>query len=125
MDKKRLLAVGYALFGVMCLGFLVANGSLTALVVLFAQAGLYIAIVDTIERALAASYLPADLRATGYGALATVNSFGDLLSSIIVGLLWSRVSIAAGFWYGAVLTLLGAAALIALPAGSRPAEAGS
>jgi MFS family permease len=123
MDKKRLLAVGYALFGVMCLGFLVANGSLTALVVLFAQAGLYIAIVDTIERALAASYLPADLRATGYGALATVNSFGDLLSSIIVGLLWSRVSIAAGFWYGAVLTLLGAAALIALPAGSRAANA--
>ena len=48
-----------------------------------------------------------------------VNSVGDLLSSILVGLLWSHVSIAAGFWYGAVLTLFGALALATLPAGSR------
>jgi dipeptide/tripeptide permease len=67
------------------------------------------------ERALAADLLPIGQRAVGYGALATANSFGDLLSSVIVGLLWARVSIAAGFGYAAVLTLLGAFFLLLVP----------
>jgi MFS family permease len=99
----------------MCLGFLVADASLSVLVVLFALAGIYIAVVDTIERALAAELLPIERRGTGFGTLAFVHSIGDLLSSIVVGLLWSRVSIVAGFWYGAILTLLGALALLVLP----------
>jgi MFS family permease len=115
INKKRLLAIGYALFGVLCLGFLVAGANLVALIVLFGLAGLYIAIVDSMERALAADLLPLERRGIGYGALATVNSIGDLLSSIIVGLLWSHVSIASGFWFGAVLTLLGAVTLLIVP----------
>jgi hypothetical protein len=42
-----------------------------------------------------------------------VNSIGDLFSSLIVGLLWSRVSFQWGFYYGAARSLLGAAALFA------------
>lgn len=114
MDKKGLLATGYALFGVMCVGFLFVGPSVVQLGGLFVLAGLYIAIVDSMERALAADLLPTDRRATGYGALATVNSFGDLVSSGLVGLLWSTVSIAAGFEFAAVLTLAGAAVLFAL-----------
>jgi MFS family permease len=111
LSKKWLLTVGYALFGIMCAGFLVIPATIAALAVLFALAGLYIAIVDSMERALAADLLPLDRRGTGYGALATVNSFGDLTSSIVVGLLWSRVSYAAGFWYAAILTIAGSIAL--------------
>ncbi len=114
-NKKTLLAIGYALFAVMCLGFLVVGASLPGLVVLFALAGIYIAVVDSMERALAADLLPLERRGTGYGALATVNSFGDLTSSIVVGLLWTHVSIASGFWYAAVLTLAGAIALWMVP----------
>lgn len=113
-DKRLLLSLGYALFGILCLGFLVVGASLLGLGALFALAGLYIAIVDSMERALAADLLPVERRGTGYGALATVNSFGDLLSSIVVGLLWNRVSVAAGFLYAAALTLLGAIALLAI-----------
>jgi MFS family permease len=115
MNKKLLLAVGYALFAVMCVGFLIVGGSLPGLVVLFALAGIYIAIVDSIQRALAADLLPLERRATGYGALATVNSVGDLVSSIVVGVLWTQVSAAAGFWYAAVLTFTGAVALGFVP----------
>jgi MFS family permease len=63
------------------------------------------------ERALAADLLPLERRGTGYGALATVNSFGDLTSSIVVGFLWTKESYAAGFWYGGILTVIGAIAL--------------
>jgi MFS family permease len=115
MNKKPLLAAGYALFAVMCMGFLMVGTSLPGLIALFALAGIYIAIVDSMERALAADLLSLERRGTGYGALATVNSMGDLISSIAVGALWTYVSAAAGFWYAAVLTFAGAVALWSVP----------
>jgi MFS family permease len=118
MNKKPLLAVGYALFAVMCVGFLIVGTSLPGLVALFALAGIYIAIVDSMQRALAADLLPLEHRGTGYGALATVNSVGDLVSSIVVGVLWTQVSAAAGFGYAAVLTFTGAVALWFVPRSS-------
>ncbi|MGA3028790.1 MAG: MFS transporter [Bryobacteraceae bacterium] len=125
MDKRKLLAAGYGLFGVMCLGFLSGSASLVLLSCLFALAGIYIGIVDAMERALAADLLPREQRGVGYGALAAANSAGDLVSSIVVGFLWSRVSFPAGFLYGALFTLAGAAALFTIPrvpgGGSPPA----
>jgi MFS family permease len=122
MDKKKLLATGYGLFGIMCLGFLSGSTSLVLLSALFALAGIYIGIVDAMERALAADLLPLAQRGIGYGALATANSAGDLLSSVIVGFLWSRVSFQAGFLFGAVFTLAGAVALFAIPRPGPAAE---
>lgn len=119
-DKKTLLAAGYALFGLMCAGFIFAR-SFPAFIALFGAAGLYIAIVDAMERALAADLLPVARRGTGFGTLATINSFGDLISSIIVGFLWTHVSAASGFEFGAVLTLLGALALLAVGGNRRDA----
>lgn len=112
--KRPLLVVGYALFGLMCLGFIWGGASIAVLVVLFVLAGIYIALVDSMEGAIAADMLPETLRGTGYGVLSTVNGIGDFASSFIVGLLWARVSPAAGFGYGAALSLLGAVVLFAL-----------
>ena len=95
VNKKTLLAAGYAMFGVMCLLFLTNPTGIPMLALLFVLAGVYVGIVDAMERALAADLLPIEQRGVGYGALATANSFGDLLSSIIVGLLWAHVSFAA------------------------------
>ena len=122
VSKKALLAIGYALFAVMCVGFLFVDGSIAGLAVLFALAGIYVAIVDSMQRAFAADLLPTDRRGTGYGALATVNSFGDLASSIVVGLLWTYVSPASGLYYAAALTFAGAVALWLAP---RPNAIGS
>lgn len=106
-NKKQILTLGYALFGLMCLLFMYSTTNLVILAIIFVLAGTYIGIVDSMERALAADLLPLSQRGTGYGALATVNSFGDLLSSILVGFLWNRVSYTAGLSYAAILTLLG------------------
>ena len=64
--------------------------------------------VSSAHGALAADLLPPELRGIGYGVLGTVNGLGDLFSSIIVGLLWTHVTSAAGFGYAAVLGLAGA-----------------
>jgi MFS family permease len=121
MNKKPLLTVGYALFAVMCVGFLIVGTSLPGLVALFALAGIYIAIVDSMQRALPADLLPLARRGTRYGALATVNSVGDLISSIFGDVLWTHVSAAVGFSYAAVLTLGGAIALWLVPHHFEPA----
>lgn len=109
-NKRLILASGYALFGLMCVLFM--RGTTNLLLLVFILAGVYIGIVDSMERALAADLLPIAQRGTGYGALATVNSFGDLLSSILVGFLWNRVSYTAGLSYAALLTLLGSVLLL-------------
>jgi MFS family permease len=114
-SKRSLLGIGYGLFALMCVGFLFAGRSLTMLVAVFVLAGIYIGIVDAMERALAADLLPSGQRGIGFGVLATANSIGDLVSSIVVGYLWSHVSAASGFIYAAALTIAGAVALIAIP----------
>ena len=114
-SKRWLLVCGYAIFAMVCLGFVKVGSSFAGLIVLFAAAGIYMGIVDAMERALAADLLPTEQRNIGYGTLGTVNSFGDLASSLVVGLLWSHVSAAAGFWFAAGFTGLGALALAAVP----------
>ena len=64
---------------------------------------------QSLEKSLAAEFLPQRIRGSGFGVLATVNGIGDLVSSIVVGALWSAVSPAAGFLYAAIFTGLGAA----------------
>ncbi|MBI3301278.1 MAG: MFS transporter [Deltaproteobacteria bacterium] len=108
VGRRGLLALGYFSSAVMCLGFLLPISSLWYLGVLFALAGTYIAVEDALEGATAADLLPPEIRGIGYGVLGTVNGLGDLFSSIIVGLLWTHVTSAAGFGYAAVLSLTGA-----------------
>ncbi len=115
ISRRGLLAVGYALFALMCLGFIVLPITVATLALLFVLAGVYIAIVDAMERALAAGLLPAARRGVGYGALGMVNSIGDLTSSIAVGWLWARVSVDAGFVYAGLFTCAGAIMLALIP----------
>ncbi|MDA8156736.1 MAG: MFS transporter [Actinomycetota bacterium] len=111
VGKRTLLGAGYLLFALMCLGFILEPPKLWAMAILFILAGVYIALVDSMERALAGELLPEHLRGTGYGFLATVNGIGDFVSSFVVGLLWSRISPAAGFVYSGILTFIGAVLL--------------
>ncbi len=104
-------------FSLMCLGFIFEPPKLWAMFILFSLAGIYIAIVDSMERALSGDLLPENLRGTGYGALSMVNGVGDFISSFVVGILWTKVSPAAGFLYAGFLTLIGGIFLITLKQG--------
>jgi MFS family permease len=125
LGRRGLLASAYALAAAVMVGFaamfLGGEESVALLVVLFLLAGLYRAMVDTLEDALAADLLPdKTIRGTGYGVLSSVNGVGDFLSSAVVGLLWA-VNPALGFVYAAGMMALGAGALIFIP---KPGERG-
>ncbi len=123
VGKRPLLVAGYLLFALMCLGFLLEPPRLWAMAILFSLAGVYIALVDSMERAMAGDLLPGHLRGTGYGLMATVNGVGDFVSSFVVGLLWAKVSPAAGFLYAGALTFIGGIVLFLLRNTGGPREA--
>ncbi|MDZ7359262.1 MAG: MFS transporter [candidate division KSB1 bacterium] len=106
--KGRLLTLGYFAAVIMNLGFLFSPSGYWPLTFLFCLGGVFIAVEDALERALAAELLPAEIHATGFGVLATVNGLGDFVSSVVVGFLWAKFSPAAGFAYAAGFCLLGA-----------------
>lgn len=114
MDKRLLLASGYALAGAMGLILVFAPLSLPAFAAVFALAGIYIAIEEALEDSLAAELVEPAHHGMGFGVLATVNGIGDLISSSVVGLLWSLFGAPVAFGFSTMLFFAGAALVLRL-----------
>jgi len=109
IPKRVLLAAGYAVGAATYIGFIFEQPTIPVLAVLFGLAGVHGAVQQSLEKSVAAELLPKELRGSGFGVLATTNGIGDLVSSVVVGALWSSVSPAAGFLYAGVFAAAGAA----------------
>lgn len=110
---RRVLLWGYVL-GVLtasltALAFVVAPGDLrlAVLCTVFVTGGACVATEDAIEATLTAELVPQRLHNIGYGVLGATNGVGDLISSTLVGALWSAVSGPAAFLTAAAIMLCG------------------
>jgi MFS family permease len=108
--KRGFLIAAYALATLMNLLLVLASPSIPTLLLVFILAGAGYALQQSLERAIAADLAPIAVRSTGFGRLAAVNGVGDLLSSAIVGILWTAFSPAVGFSYALVMALAGVVA---------------
>ena len=113
VDKRKLLAAGYVVAALAYVGFIFERPQLPILAVLFALVGIHIGVTQALEKSAASEILPSRIRGSGFGVLATANGIGDLVSSIVVGALWSAVSATAGFLYAAFFVFLGAIVIYA------------
>jgi MFS family permease len=111
MPRGRLLACGYAVLIPVALGAALGPASTWVFAIVFVLAGLVAGAQDTLEGAIVADLLPPHVRGTGYGALAAVNGLGDLLSSALLGLIWTTTSPDTAFTIAAVLAIGGATAM--------------
>jgi MFS family permease len=117
----RVIAGGYFFAAATTFGFALAPPTPAALVALFVGSGLYVASEEVAEKSYAASLLPAGHGGVGMGLLAATNGVGDMLSSALVGGLWSVLdSPAWGFGAAAVLQLAGALRVVSTVARSSP-----
>ncbi len=107
-SKPRVLAAGYGLAACMAAGLVFLPISLWTLAGLFILAGIYIAIEETLEDSLCAELVPEAQHGMAFGTLATVNGVGDLVSSLVVGALWTAWGTQVAFGYSAILFLAGA-----------------
>jgi MFS family permease len=102
-ERKYVLAAGYALAVLTALLLCTDTHSLTLLAVISALAGLYIGTEEALEDSVAAELVPKDQHGMAFGTLAAVNAAGDFLSSLLVGALWSAVSVQSAFATSALL----------------------
>ncbi|MCW5801779.1 MAG: MFS transporter [Deltaproteobacteria bacterium] len=106
-SKSKVLVAGYAL-GVLTNATLAfAAGSLSWLVVAITLSGVYIAIQETLEKAVVAELLPRSQRSLGLGILASANALGDFASSVFVGVMLASGHTTAAFAVPACVGALG------------------
>ncbi|MCA1658366.1 MAG: MFS transporter [Verrucomicrobiaceae bacterium] len=106
--KNLLLAAGYSLAGCMALAIILFPVTIWTMGAVFVIGGIYVAVEETLEDSLCAELVEESHHGMAFGVLATVNGIGDLVSSIVVGVLWSAFGTAVAFGYSAFLFFIGA-----------------
>jgi MFS family permease len=112
VGRRTMLIIGYAIAVATFIGFAIVPVNIILYGVLFALCGLFIAAEDTLEGALAGEMVDEESRALGFGALATMNGVGDLISSVMIGFIWAFIGYSAGFMVAAVIGATGTILLI-------------
>ena len=112
--RKLILAAGYALAGVTAILLTAAPRQFWLLALIFILGGIYVGTEEALEDSLAAELIPKEQHGMAFGTLAAVNAVGDFVSSIVVGFLWSAVSVRVAFSFSALLFFLGALIVLRL-----------
>jgi MFS family permease len=114
------LLAGSSCFLFAYVGLAFTGAAVGLLALLFVAAGVGIGLVETAEHTAVASLAPPDLRGSAFGALAAVQSFGNLGASAVAGALWTLVSARAAFLYLAAWMLASLVALLLARTGRAP-----
>jgi MFS family permease len=113
VGRKRVLALGYALFALTALGFAFVS-NLAGLIALFALYGLVYALVDGSERAFVSDLSPGSLRGSSLGLYYGAIGVAAIISSLAAGALWAWWGAEATFIFGAGAAALAAMALLGM-----------
>lgn len=119
VGPRPVFAAAAAAFAAGYLGFAVASGTVAAVAVSFALAGVGIGLAETAQSALVAGLLPDRLRGSGFGVLGAVQSVGSLLASAIAGVLYAALSPTVAFCYVAAWMVLSLVATTTVPSNER------
>ena len=105
VGRRRLMLVGWTIYGLVYLGFAVSHTG-AQIWVLFGLYGIYYALTEGVAKALVADIVPQEQRGTAYGLFNAAIGFSALPASLIAGILWQAISPAAPFVFGASLSLI-------------------
>lgn len=112
VGKKTVLLIGYLLTLISLIGFAVSYSALWYIFILFIIAGLAYAIVDGVQRAMAAELMPFHVHGTGYGILTAIIGLSSLFANAVIGLLWTYQGAPIGFGLAALFCGVGALLLL-------------
>jgi MFS family permease len=111
IGRRTLMLVGWTVYGLVYLGFALAQTG-AQIWVLYGFYGIYYALTEGIAKALVADIVPQEQRGTAYGLFNAAIGFAALPASLIAGILWQTISPAAPFVFGAFLSLIAGILLI-------------
>lgn len=107
LGRRGVIIAGWLLYSGVYWAFAWADSS-GMIWVLFAVYGLFYGLTEGGERALVADLVPPQLRGMAYGLYNFSIGIGALPASLLMGLLWEKISPKAAFGFGATLALLAA-----------------
>lgn len=111
LGRRKLLAAGYAMYGLVYVGFAISPHP-GWLWVLFPAYGTYMGVSDGVEKALVADLAPAPIRATAIGFHATLVGIGLLPASLLAGWMWTSFGPSVPFYFGGLLGWTAALAVL-------------
>jgi len=114
IGRRRAITYGWAVYALTYLGFALA-GHAWMIWVLYAFYGLFYALTEGAGKALVAELVPDANRGAAYGLYNASIGVMALPASLIAGVLWTRVSPAAPFAFGAAMAFLAFVALRLVP----------
>jgi MFS family permease len=112
IGRRRLMLIGWTIYGLVYLGFAISNTG-AQIWVLFGIYGIYYALTEGVAKALVADIVPPEQRGTAYGLFNAAIGLSALPASLIAGILWQVVSPAAPFVFGASLASIASFLLMA------------
>jgi MFS family permease len=113
LGRKRILLAAFAVFLIVYLGFSSVS-NIVLIAALFILYGVFEAAYRAVGKALAADFVPADLRASSVGWYSATVGLSGLVASLVGGQLWTHVSPASTFLFGAVMSGIGIIAALIL-----------
>jgi MFS family permease len=105
LGRKKVIVLGWLIYGLVYLGFALANG-IWQVWVLFAIYGVFYGICEGAAKAFVADMVPVERRGTAYGLYNGIVGIMALPASLIAGVLWDKINPASTFYFGAGLALL-------------------
>ena len=102
-------------------GFGYFDSPLTVIVI-FLSYGIYFGLTEGVEKAWVADLAPAGARGTAFGIYNAALGVGGLVSSLMFGIIWTRVSPGAAFFTGAAVAVAAIGLLYSLFSPERNEE---
>lgn len=119
VGRRRVIGYGWGVYALAYAGFALARAP-WMIWALYGFYGLFYSLTEGSAKAMVAELVPEQSRGAAYGLYSAATGLAALPASVIAGLLWTRISPAAPFAFGAVLA---AVAFVGLQLVPRPRNA--
>ena len=103
--RRLLIGIGWIFYAAVYAAFALIDSS-AMLVAVFLAYGAYFGLTEGVEKAWIADLAPVEGRGTAFGYYNATLGVGALLSSVIFGIIWTKVAPDAAFFTGAALATL-------------------
>lgn len=113
LGRRTLIAAGWIVYAFVYAGFGYFDSPSTVIVI-FLSYGLYFGLTEGVEKAWVADLAPAGARGTAFGIYNAALGIGGLVSSLMFGVIWTRVSPSAAFFTGAAVAAVATGLLYSL-----------
>lgn len=105
INRKPVLILSFFFWLLACAVFIYFHNAV-AITIAFILYGLHLGAIEPVQRALVSELAVSELQASTLGSFQMVTGLAALPASLIAGILWSRISITAPFYFSAFLTIL-------------------